>query len=155
WFAFNCTYGGPTNDAVAGFFDAVPAWRETPLVQFRGATCGAIRTPALQALLDADPRFVEITYFLGLQAILRGSLDEADTFFQRAYAWRPRWPAVTYSLANLSMTVEDFERAAQFYDRTLELVPDHADAMLGKIRALTYLGRYPDALAAADALLAL
>ena len=34
-------------------------------------------------------------------------------------------------------------------------MPDHAEALLGKVRALTFAGRYQDALAAIDALLAL
>src|SRR5262249_45164598 len=42
-----------------------------------------------------------------------------------------------------------------YFDRTLAVVPQHADAMLGKIKALTYLGRYADALTTVDQLLAL
>ena len=41
------------------------------------------------------------------------------------------------------MTAEEFERSLTFYNRTLELEPHAVDAMLGKVRALTYLGPQP------------
>ncbi len=71
-----------------------------------------------------------------------------------AYEWRPRWPAVTNSLAGDYVALEEFDKAIQFYDRTLAVVPTFADAMLGKVKALTYAGRYEDAIAAVEPLLA-
>ncbi|HEY3044009.1 MAG TPA: hypothetical protein VGJ39_08285 [Vicinamibacterales bacterium] len=155
WVAFNCTYNSPTNEAIDSLVAVVPAWSDTPLIRYRIATCTAARIPALKALFDGDPRFVEITYYMGLDAVIQGDLDEADTRFERAYNWRPRWARVANTLGNVFMTAEDFERAAEFYAHALEVVPDYAEALLGKIRALTYSGRYSNALAATDALLAL
>ena len=53
------------------------------------------------------------------------------------------------------MTAEDFERALAFYDRTTLLVPGHPDALLGKVRTLTYLQRHADAIAVTDELIAI
>jgi tetratricopeptide (TPR) repeat protein len=53
------------------------------------------------------------------------------------------------------MTAEDFEQATIFYNQALDVSPGYVQALLGKVRALTFAGRYVDALAAADALLAL
>ena len=51
--AFNCTYNTPpTNEAADGLLDALPAWKDTPLVRFRLATCLGFRMPALDALLQ-------------------------------------------------------------------------------------------------------
>jgi tetratricopeptide (TPR) repeat protein len=111
--------------------------------------------PALEALLDENPRFLEVSYYRGLQAVIAGDLDEADAQLGRAHTWRPRWAPVAVSRGNVLMTAEDFERAADFYDRAVALVPDHPEALLGKIRALTFAGRYQEALIAVDALLAL
>jgi tetratricopeptide (TPR) repeat protein len=155
WVAFNCTYNSPTNEVIDTLTDVMPAWRDTSLIRFRFATCTALRTAALQELLDGDSRFFEITYYMGLQAMIRGDLDEADAQFERAYSWRPRWARVANTLGTVSMTAEDFERAADFYDRALDVVPDYAEALLGKARALTFSGRYRDALTATDALIAL
>jgi tetratricopeptide (TPR) repeat protein len=52
------------------------------------------------------------------------------------------------------MTVEEFERAALFYDRTLALEPHAVDALLGKARAQTYVGLSVEAIATLDLLLA-
>jgi len=154
--AFNCTYNTPrTNEAADALLDALPAWKDTPLVRFRLATCVGFRMPALESLLDENPRFVEVSYYKGLQAVIAGDLDEADAQLDRAYTWRPRWASVAISRGNVLMTAEDFERAGEFYDRALVVAPDHPEALLGKVRALTFAGHYQDALAAIDVLLAL
>jgi tetratricopeptide (TPR) repeat protein len=135
--AFNCTYNTPpTNDAADRLLDALPVWKDTPLVRFRLAMCLGFRMPALDALLQDDSRFVEISYYKGLQAVIEGDLDEADAQLERAYMWRPRWASVANSRGNVLMTAEDFERAADLYDRALVVAPGHPEAMLGKIRAL-------------------
>jgi tetratricopeptide (TPR) repeat protein len=106
-------------------------------------------------LLAADARFIEMNFFLGTRAILEGQPDEAAKLLQTAYAWHSRWPGVTQSIANLHLTAEDFEQASTFFDHTLGLAPDHPDALLGKTKALTYLGRHADAMATVDQLLGL
>jgi len=53
------------------------------------------------------------------------------------------------------MTAEEFQVARDFYDETLALAPMFPDALLGKLRALTYLTRAEDAMAVADELLAI
>lgn len=155
WVAFNCAYNSPTNDAVEALRDAIPSLKDTPLIRYRIASCTALRIPALTELIDANPRFHEVTYYMGLDAIIQGDLDEADAQFERAYQWRPRWASLANTRGNVSMTAEDFEQATEFYDQALSLAPDHVQALLGKARALTFAGRYPDALTATDALLGL
>ena len=130
---------------------------DTPLVRFKEASGCAIQRPALMALVDAEPRFVETQYLLGLSVFatqLTAGIDEAETRFQAAYAWRSDWPALTMAIANLALTAEDFDRAAQFYGRTLTLVPDHPEALVSSMRAFTYAGRHAEAIASADRLLA-
>ena len=153
--AFSCAYNTPTGEAVASWVEHLTMWRDAPLVRFRMATCGSYDAPALERLLAADARFVEADYFIGLRAILAGRLDEAADRLQRAHAWHPQWPAVTQSIANVYLTAEEFEPAVAFYERTLELAADHPDALLGKAKALTYLARSEEAIAAVDQLLAL
>ena len=52
------------------------------------------------------------------------------------------------------MALEDFDRAIDFLDRTLALVPRYPDALLNKAKALTYSARYADSLQVVDQLLA-
>jgi tetratricopeptide (TPR) repeat protein len=155
WVALNCAYPASTRDAIDEWLAVVPDWRDTPLLAFKRGTCGTFDGAALDRLLTREPRFVELNYFLGLRAMIAGRLDDADARLERAYTWQPRWPAVTNALGSVAMTAEAFERSAQFFDRTLAIVPRHPEGLLGKVRALTYLGRHEEALAAADQLLAL
>ena len=88
------------------------------------ATCARGSSAPLQRILDRQPRFQEVHYFLGLSA-LRGQpapgapgglpdLEGADRHFASAYEWRQDWPALTLAIANLALTAEDFERALAF-----------------------------------------
>src|SRR6266850_4019567 len=155
WLAFNCTYVPAVQQNITDWLNQLPAWRETALIKFRAATCGTFNVSSLDALLQGDGRFVELNYFLGLSATLRGRLDETVERLEKAYTWRPRWPAVTTSIGNAYVTVEEFEQAVTFFDRTLAIVATHPDALVGKVKALTYAGRYADSLATIERLLAL
>jgi tetratricopeptide (TPR) repeat protein len=155
WIAYNCTYvaGGPR--AVSEWLGGVPDWQKTPLIAFRSATCGAYTSTVLAGLVESDDRFVEVHYLLGLAAMLEGKVDDALDHLQKAYAWQPRWPAVSETIASGYLTVEEFDRAIDFFDRTLALVPDSPESLLGKARALTYLGRFSDSLLTLERLLSL
>jgi tetratricopeptide (TPR) repeat protein len=137
---------------------------EVPIVAFKENTsCVRNRTGALQTLFDAEPRFREIHFYQGLAALAGQprpgepggppDLERADEEFRAAYEWRQDWPTLTLTIANLALTFEDFARAFDFYERTLELVPRNAVALLGKIRTLTYLQKHEAAIATADELL--
>jgi tetratricopeptide (TPR) repeat protein len=153
WAAFMCG-AVETRDVTAGeIFAAVSTFRDTPLIAFKQATCRGVEPEPLRALTAAEPRFAETAYLLGLVEVGRQKLDEADAQFARAYAWRPRWPALTQSMANVAMTAEEFAKALRLYDETLDADPRAADALLGKIRALTYLGKAVEAIASVDQLL--
>jgi tetratricopeptide (TPR) repeat protein len=160
WIAFNCTV--PTNGIKAGdvprWMSATRAWADSALLKYRAATCGSYDRPVLDALLVGNPRFVELDYFLAFtatQATRTGNLDDAAALFQKAYEWRPRWPAVTLQIAGVYLTAEEYDKSHEFYERTLAMSPTFPDALLGNVRALTYAGRHDEALAAVDRLLAL
>ena len=159
WLAFACGSGEGKDLSVSQLGAPVATFRETPLIGFRRATCRGIDAEPLEALLTRDSRFVEAKYFLGrhdvaLLAVGTDKLEDADRQFADAYAWRSMWPALTQSIANLAMTVEEFDRASAFYDRTLDAEPHAVDALLGKARALTYQGRGLEAIATLDRLMA-
>jgi hypothetical protein len=137
-----------------------------PLVAFKNAVaCPLNRMTALKSLIDREPRFLEAHYFVGLAALAGQSavggpgvapdLEAADAEFRAAYDWRSDWPSLTLAIANLALTFEDFDRAYDFYQRSMMLLPGHADALLGKIRTLTYLERHDEAIVAADQMIAI
>jgi tetratricopeptide (TPR) repeat protein len=157
WLSFACANEARdvTRDTI---FAPTAAFKDVPLIAFRRATCRSLGPETMRELIARNPRFVETKYYLGsydVSLLVTGQdkLDEADHLYDEAYAWRSDWPALTQSIANIAMTVEEFERAALFYDRTLLLEPHAVDALLGKARAQTYLGRAVEAIATLDVLL--
>jgi tetratricopeptide (TPR) repeat protein len=154
WLAFTCGATESRDLTIDEILEPVSTFKDAPLIGFKRAICRSIEPEPLLALREHDARFGEVPYYLGLLAVGQRKLDEADRRFDEAYAWRTQWPSLTQSIANVAMTAEEFERSLSFYDKTLELEPHAVDAMLGKVRALTYLGRNRDAIATTDLLMA-
>jgi tetratricopeptide (TPR) repeat protein len=156
WLGFNCAYVPTLQQALEQWLTAIPLWRGSPLVAFKAATCGSnLDRVSLTRLLDADDRFAEIHYSLGLGAAIGGRIDLAMEHLLKAYAWRPRWPSVTNSLGADYIALEEFDKAIEFFDATLAVVPRYPDALLNKIKAQTYAGQYAGALITVDRLLGL
>jgi len=155
WLSFNCSYVGAGQQTVGEWLALVPTWRNTPLLAFKAAVCGGYTRSSFDAVLEAEPRFIELHYYIGSSAAFAGKIDDSMEHLLLAYGWRPRWPAVTNSLAADYIALEEFDRAIEFYDDTLEVLPAFPDALLGKAKAQTYAGRYTDAIATIDRLLAL
>jgi tetratricopeptide (TPR) repeat protein len=128
---------------------------EIPLLAFKQAICLGVDFAALDALFEREPRFAELAFFRGVNASGQRKLDDAEARYKEAYAWRRTWPAATLAIGNVAMTGEEFAEALEFYNTTLDLAPSYPDALLGKLRALTYLTRHENALSVADELLAL
>ena len=157
WLSFACASEGRDVTLDTIFAPTAP-FTDVPLIAYRRATCRSLGPETMRELFARNPRFIETKYYLGsydVSLLVSGQdkLDEADHLFDDAYAWRPEWPALTQSIANIAMTLEEFERAAVFYDRTLTLEPHAVDALLGKARAQTYTGHSVEAIATLDILL--
>jgi tetratricopeptide (TPR) repeat protein len=164
WLTLACGPLGVSSAAAPDRVEVVGELAETALVIYKEASgCRRPDVTTLEALVNGDPRFVEVHYFLGNAALaargrrapadIEPDLDRADRHFRLAYEWRPFWPGITLPMAHLAMTAEDFPRALEFYDKTLQMLPGQPDGMLGRVRALTYLGRHEDAIAGAEPLL--
>lgn len=155
WLAFYCTHSGSREDpSISTLHGPLVQLRDAPIVAYRTATCFGPEVEPLTALLERQPRFIEITHWLAEAAIGRTQIEEAERLFTIAFKWRPLWPAVTAALGNVAFAFEENERALEFFDRTLALVPDHPEALIGRIKALSLLGRSKEAFAAIDAILA-
>ncbi len=156
WLAYACSTPEILRsrpEEVGALYAPVESQTGSSLVQYKRAICPVVATSGLEPLLARDPRFVEINYYLSLAASRGGRLDAADEYLANAYAWHPRWPAVTLARAGIAISAEDFPQALAFYDETLSLLPGQRDALLGRIRSLSYLARHEEAIAAADAVL--
>jgi len=152
WIAFNCSYSQYAEPHLEEWLAAVPSWRDSPVIRYRAATCSGQNVDELHALLEANARFVEINYALGVHALAEQMLDPAIEHFRTLNEARPDWPLLTEALALSYFVVEDFTEALRFYDRMLDQSPGSPDALLGKARTLTHLGRYADAIASLNEL---
>jgi len=85
----------------------------------------------------------------------RPQAHDADKLFDEAFAWRQQWPSLTQSIANVSMTSENSSARSRSTNKTLELEPKAVDALIGRVRALTFLGKAEDAIATTDRLIAI
>jgi tetratricopeptide (TPR) repeat protein len=155
WVWFACSNSqNPSDREPDALMAPLARFREALLVAYEVATCGGGHDQPLADLLAREPRFREIEYWLGLVDVRDAHLDDAEARLTSASEWHPRWPLALVSLAALYTTAEEFQAALDRYDSALALVPDFADAMIGRVRALSYLGRHADAIAGANGLLA-
>ena len=137
----------------------------SPGMQFRAGLCRLEERPRLEALVAADPRFVEAWFFIGRYEMASG-VNSPDAASRRwlttavrpltqAHEALPEAPTVTTVLAALMRARSDLRRALSLYDAALMQRPTHADAMLGRTVALSYLKRYDEGIAAASRIIAL
>jgi tetratricopeptide (TPR) repeat protein len=155
YLAYACQSGALRTVSKAEVDAAIPQFGDAPLFAYAlAAICGVGRSAAFVGITAKEPRYKELTFHLALEASAARKLDDAEARYKEAYAWRATWPSVTLALANVLITGEDFDGALEFYDRTLALAPMLADALLGKVRTLTYLSKPEDAIRVADELLA-
>jgi tetratricopeptide (TPR) repeat protein len=153
WVSFSCanslTAEGRTRQ---GLLAPLHVQRESTLVEFEVSTCATLDGTALETLASDEPDFHEIDYWLGFRELSGQRLDEAQALLAKSYEWHPAWPAASVALAGLYMTSEELVPALDYYERTLAMLPGFVDAMVGRVRALSYLGRYQEAIAAANEL---
>ncbi len=137
----------------------------SPVMQYRAGLCRADERPKLEALVAADPRFVEAWFFIGRYEMSSGVnssgpasrrwLTTAVRPLTLAHEGLPEAPTVTTVLASLMRARSDLGRALSLYDDALMRRPTHADALLGRTVALSYLKRYDEGIAAASRIIAL
>ncbi len=130
---------------------------DPPLLRYRRAICSGDRPTSLVALRATDARWTDTLFFEGKYEM--GSparpaeparaallLNAASETFSDSLAIR-------LMLANAQEMNGDFADALASYDRVLVWKPAHVDALLGRVKNLSYLGRADEGIAAAAALI--
>lgn len=127
-----------------------------PVLEYRVGITGADQAARLQTALSVEPRFDEVHFFLGRNALARTSstaLRSARAELQRAHGAFDRSATIAQMLAGVLRTFRDWEGALALYDAALTLVPNQEDALLGRTVALAQLRRYEESDAAATQLI--
>lgn len=132
--------------------DAYPG---SPLMAFQAAMSPAYDFDSLEALLERDPDFTEVHYFLGEAALLGGLLLTAEKRYLQALPEMPDSLSLLISLAKVAFQMEETESCLEWNEKALAVLPTYRDALLGKGLALGYLNRNEEALAVLGRLLEL
>jgi tetratricopeptide (TPR) repeat protein len=134
-------------------------YENVPLMRFRIARCGrpAIGAPLID-LRAKDPRWTDTLFWEARRAVtgspqLGIDLTRAIQLYGEGRAAFPKSIAMTMAWANANLSAEEFEAALSGFDNVLATFPEHRDALSGRMQALSYLMRHPDAVTTATRIL--
>src|SRR5688572_24078243 len=134
-------------------------YENVPLMRFRIARCGrpAIGGPLID-LPAKDPRWTDTPFWEARRAVpgspqLGIDLTRAIQLYGEGRAAFPKSIAMTMAWANANLSAEEFEAALSGFDNVLATFPEHRDALSGRMQALSYLMRHPDAVTTATRIL--
>lgn len=139
----------PATRTVASF---LPPGEPSLLLKYRVGVCTVTETTALDAVLAAEPRFVETALFIGrvkrdlFARGARGAGREAVDALTRARQAFPASAAITMDLAGLVRTRSPRE-ALPLYEDVIARVPDHQEAWFGKGLCESYTTKHEAAVA--------
>ena len=126
-------------------------YENVPLMRFRIARCGrpAIAAPLI-AMRAGDPRWTDTLFWEARRALTAApafvvDLSKVIQLYGEGRAAFPSSLAMTMAWANTNMSAEEFEPALSGFDHVLAAFPEHRDAMIGRVQALSYLMRHPEA----------
>jgi tetratricopeptide (TPR) repeat protein len=131
------------------------AMRRVPLVAYRIVSCGRVDGEALDALLAAEPRLVELHYFKATAAFATGALLTTERELRVFDERFPAAPASALLMGQVLLLLEEFEAAAAAFDVVLVADADQPEALLYRMRAVSQLGDAARGEAAADRLVTL
>jgi tetratricopeptide (TPR) repeat protein len=133
-------------------------WRrhpDDPSLSFARLTLLRSSIDELTAFHTAHPSFDEVDAILGEAELARGRLVSADEALARALSSFPSLVPALALRGDLRQRMEDFDMALTLYDALLVRLPEHREALLGRLKSLGFLGRHADAISAADRMLTL
>ncbi len=104
---------------------------------------------ASRALIGQETGFGEVHFLIGQRAILNGNLGSAFRELARAHELLLDSASISLVFANVQMSYARYAEALALFDGVLGAGPDEA-ALLGRAKALSYLRRHEEAIAAID-----
>lgn len=155
YLSLNCPNYYVRTDVKADFSRFLELFPESVSVKFIFASCTGENQDLLKEIIQREPRFFEIYYFLGEIALKQRLLITAEKNFLKAYQEIPESSALVISLASVYFTFEEIDKSLEFYEKALILAPEYRDALLGKAICLSYLGRNTEAMKVCKRLISL
>jgi tetratricopeptide (TPR) repeat protein len=124
---------------------------DVPLMRYRHGACRQ-QVPQLQALLAADPAYVDATYHLG-RHLRDVNQEEAMRQLQAAAAAFPTSASAHVAIGDLFQAWEEWPSALSAFDASLALMPLHPDGLIGRAIALSHLNRHQESIDTATRLI--
>jgi tetratricopeptide (TPR) repeat protein len=127
-----------------------------PIYQYRIGVCDSAHAGRLRTLRAADADFVDADFALGRYALedpVNPDQDEAVRRLRSAYAAFPRSPAIGVTIGNVYRRWEEWSDALAAYDAVLAGSPQHPEALIGRVIALSRLTRPEEAIQTATTLI--
>ena len=137
----------PPSETIEEPAEPAALFPDSLLLKYKKATCPREDEELLSSLLVQEPQFYEAAYHLGLLSLSRGDLLQAEGHFLKMYEGIPESAQATILLATIAFAMEEVERSLELYEKTLVIVPNYRDALLGKAICLSTLGRPEEAIA--------
>ncbi len=128
------------------FSSLLEIFPESLLIQFKLSLCPEEDIENLRSVLQQEPRYYEIHYFLGDHALKRRLLITAEKNYLECYKHIPESVPAVISLASVYFAFEELEQSLEFYEKAIALVPELREALLGKAICLSYLDRHEEAI---------
>ncbi|KAL2936011.1 General transcription factor 3C polypeptide 3 [Bienertia sinuspersici] len=90
---------------------------------------------------DVGPRDSPLWKLLVTWSIEQGNIDQADRCIDKAIKFDPADVTLWYHRASIYMVRGDYSKAAESYDRIVQICPDNVEAL--KTAATDYLNKHP------------
>ncbi len=119
---------------------------DSPLIRYILSLYPEENHKSLEELVQKEPRFHEVYYFLGEIALKRQLLITAERNFLKAYEQIPESSSTIISLASICFGFEELEKSLEYHEGVLRLAPAYRAALLGKALCLSYLRRNEEAI---------
>jgi tetratricopeptide (TPR) repeat protein len=138
------------------FSGQLDADARAPIYQYRIGVCDGAHASRLRTLRAADSAYVDADFALGRYALddpVNPDQDEALGRLRSAYTAFPRSPAIGVTIGNVYRRWEEWSDALAAYDAVLTMSPQHPEALIGRVIALSRLTRPDEAIQTATALI--
>lgn len=132
-----------TKDNIKRFSEVYP---QSSIIDYALAIYPRFNPGSLLKLIQKEPSFHEVYFFLGKKELMQGQLLSAEKKLLKAYEHFPSSVYLMESLAKVCFALEEYSESLDFHEKILEIDPDNRDALLGKAICLSYLGRNAEAI---------
>lgn len=119
---------------------------DVPIIAYKKAISGELDTKTLEKIYHDNPRFIEITLFLGEASLSRMAVGSAENYFLEFNSAFPQSLSGLMGMAQIYYVLEEFSPSLNCYHKILTIAPHYRETLLGNAICLSQLGRNIEAI---------